>query len=152
MMMFSRRGDGLTLVTDAAEWAIRLSNTLVIPPVSGLSKIRQVFGIGGVAAPERNEVKYSRGRTIYTTPKFSNVFRVDDTGIVNWAFLRAIPVAGMAVSLWIGTATRLLGGNAGINAVIYGDPNIPESDEEFMTIDLTWTFEGVIPEMTSNPL
>ncbi len=152
MMMFTRRGDGLTLVTDATEWGTRLDNASAVPPVSGLADIRQVFGIGGVAAPERNQVKYSRGRSIYTTPKFSNVFRVDDTGDTNWDFLRDIPVEGMAVSLWVATETRIFGGNDGIDAVIYGDPNIPESDEEIMTIDLTWTFEGTIPEVADNPL
>lgn len=147
---FTRLGDDLTLYTDDAEWATRLSNTTALPASPALAPIRQLFGIGSISDPERPAIKLSRKRTKYGSAKFTLVFNVDDTGATNWTFLQTIPAGGQVYACWFGTEERLFGGNSGIEATVVADYNIPESADELMKIKLTVTWETTIPPVQDN--
>ena len=149
-LYFTRLGDDLTLWTDDAEWAARLSNTTALPAAPTLAPIRQLFGIGSIADPNRPSVNLSRRRTKYSDAEYSMVFNVDDTGATNWSFLQGIPAGGQTYAVWFGTEDRLFGGNTGIEATIVADFNIPESRQELMKIKLTVTWKATIPAVTDN--
>lgn len=156
MLMFTRNGDGLTDVTDDAEWATRIDNAstgTTALPVSGDADIRQLFGIGSLTAPDRPEVEISRKRKVYGEPDFTLTFAVDDTSDTNWNnFMGGLPTGGQVYSVWFGTEDRIFGGNDGITATIIANPEIPESAEELQKIILTVTWKGTIPEVADNPL
>ena len=149
-LYFTRLGDDLTDWADDAEWTTRLSNTTALPASPTLAPIRQLFGIGSIADPERPSIKLSRDRTKYGSPKFTMVFNVDDTGAVNWTFLQTIPVGGQVYAVWPATEERMFGGNTGIEATIVADFNIPESVDELMKIKLTVTWKATIPDVQDN--
>lgn len=156
MLMFTRNGDGLTDVTNDAEWATRIDNAstgTTALPVSGAADIRQLFGIGSLTAPDRPEVEISRKRKVYGEPDFTLTFAVDDTSDTNWNnFMGGLPTGGQVYSVWFGTEDRIFGGNDGITATIIANPEIPESAEELQKIILTVTWKGTIPEVANNPL
>jgi len=156
MLMFTRNGDGLTDVTNDAEWATRIDNAstgTTALPVSGDADIRQLFGIGSLTAPDRPEVEISRKRKVYGEPDFTLTFAVDDTSDTNWNnFMGGLPTGGQVYSVWFGTEDRIFGGNDGITATIIANPEIPESAEELQKIILTVTWKGTIPEVANNPL
>jgi hypothetical protein len=155
MLMFTRLGDGLTDWEDDTEWTTRIDNasTGALPTPPTKADIRQLFGIGSLTAPDRGEVEISRARKVYTDPEFSLSFAVDDTGDVNWNdFMLGLPTGGQVYSVWFGTETRLFGGDAGIEATVVANPEIPESADELMKIILTVTWKGEIPEVTDNPI
>lgn len=143
-------GDGLTDWTDEEEWDDRVDNTTA-QVAQDPALIRALFGIGGLGDPERATLKISRQRTAYGTPKFSFVFRIDDTGTANWAWMRAIPAAGQTFTGWFGTETSLFGGNNGVKMTLSPVPGIPESIDEAITINVTVAFEGSIPEKIAMP-
>ncbi len=157
MLMFTRNGDGLTAVTDDAEWATRIDNASTglsaLPASPGLADIRQLFGIGSLTAPDRPEVEISRKRKVYGEPEFTLTFAVDDTGNTNWNnFMGGLPTGGQVYSMWFGTEERIFGGNDGITATLIANPEIPESAEELQKIIVTVTWKGTIPEVADNPL
>ncbi len=149
-LYFTRYGDSLTDWEDDTEWATRLSNTTVLPAPGTDAPIRQLFGIGSIAAPERATITASRGRTISTTPKYTLVFNVEDTGDENMAFAAALPVAGQQYAAWFGTEARLFGGDDGVLMTLIADPVIPESPDEIMKLQITLTWTGTFPAVTDN--
>lgn len=149
-LLFTEEGDGLTNWSSATEWNTRIDNTTAYTNQNP-APIRVLFGIGGLGAPERGSIKISRRRTAYLSPKFSFVFQVEDTGDTNWAFMRALPDGGQTYSGWLATESKLFGGNSGIKMTIVADPNIPESIDELMKINVTVSFEGSIPNMIDLP-
>lgn len=153
MLMFTRLGDDLTDWTDDAEWGTRIDNATALPTSPTLAPIRQLFGIGTLAAPDRPELNLSRNRTLYGAPQFTLTFECDDTGDTNWnTLMSGLPTGGQEYAVWFGTEQRLFGGNTGIQATIVMDPNIPNSDEELMTITVTVTWKTTIPEVQDNIL
>lgn len=157
MLMFTRNGDGLTNVTNDAEWATRIDNAstglTALPNSPSKADIRQLFGIGSLTAPDRPEVEISRKRKVYGEPDFTLTFAVDDTSDTNWNnFMGGLPTGGQVYSVWFGTEDRIFGGNDGITATIIANPEIPESAEELQKIILTVTWKGTIPEVANNPL
>ena len=149
-LYITRYGDSLTNWEAPVEWAARLSNTTVLPSSPTLAPIRTLFGIGGIAAPERTEIAVSRRRSIFTTPKYSFTFNVEDTGDTNMAFNNLIPVGGQQYAGWFGTEERLFGGNDGVLITLISDPIIPESIDELMKLQMTITWRGTFPEVTDN--
>lgn len=157
MLMLTRNGDGLTDVTDDSEWSGRISNsatgTTALPDAPSKAKIRQLFGIGSLSAPDRPEVEISRKRKVYGEPEFTLTFAVDDTGDTNWnTFMGTLPTGGQVYTVWFATEDRIFGGNAGITATLIANPEIPESAEELQKIVVTVTWKGTIPEVADNPL
>jgi len=151
MLMFTRLGDDLTEWTSAAEWGTRIDNATALPAEPALAPIRQLFGIGALAAPDRPEIKLSRQRKLFGNPEFTMTFEVDDTGDSNWnTLMGGMPVSGQEYAVWFGTEQRLYGGNTGIQATIVMNPNIPNSDEELQTISVTVTWKSTIPEVQDN--
>lgn len=150
--LFTRLGDSLTDWTDDAEWETRIDNTTAMPASPTLAPIRDLFGIGSIADPERPSTKLSRGRTKYADPKFTMVFNVDDTGAGNWAFLQAIPKGGQTYAGWFATEDRMWGGNDGIEVTVVADFSVPESSEELIKIKLTVTWKTTIPAIQDNLL
>ncbi len=149
-ILFTEEGDGLTDWTDEAEWNTRIDNTTA-QVAQDPALIRVLFGIGSLTAPERGSIKLSRRRVAYNTPKFSFKFKVEDTGDVNWAFMRALPDGGQTYSGWFTTETKMFGGDDGVKITIIADPDIPESIDEIMSIIVTVSFEGSIPDMIDTP-
>lgn len=156
MLLFTRLGDGLTDWTDDTEWATRMSNTTTgitaLPTPPSLASIRQLFGLGSIAAPERTEIRLPRRTKAFTTPKYTWTFNVTDTGDENMTFARTLPVGGQTYSGWFGTEERLFGGNDGVQITITADPTIPENIDEIMVLTVTVAFEGTFPEVIDNPL
>lgn len=157
MLLFTRSGDGLTNWESESEWVGRIDNastgTTALPASPAKADIRQLFGIGSLEAPDRPEIEISRRRKVFGDPEFSLTFQVDDTGDVNWNdFMLGLPTGGQVYSVWFGTEGRLFGGNNGITATMTANPVIPESKDELMTIAITLTWTGTIPEVTNNPL
>jgi hypothetical protein len=155
--MFTRSGDGLTDWESAVEWAGRIDNAATgataLPTLPTKAKIRQLFGIGSLDAPDRPEIEISRRRKVFGDPEFSLTFQVDDTGDVNWNdFMLGLPSGGQVYSIWFGTEARLFGGDTGITATMTANPLIPESKDELMKIVITITWTGTIPSVTDNPL
>lgn len=151
-LLFTRLGDDLTDWTDDTEWATRINNSTALPAPPALAPIRDLFGIGSIADPERPSIALSRNRTKYGNPSFTLVFNVDDTGDTNWAFLQGLPVGGQTYAVWFATEERMWGGNTGIEATIVADYNIPESSEELIKIKLTVTWKTTIPAVNDNVL
>lgn len=151
-LLFTRLGDDLTDWTDDAEWVTRIDNAAVLPASPTLAPIRDLFGIGSIAEPERPTTPLSRKRTKYGNPRFTAVFNVDDTGDTNWAFLQAIPPGGQTYAVWFATEERMWGGNTGIEATIVADFTIPESRQELIKIRITVTWETTIPAVNDNIL
>lgn len=149
-LYITRYGDSLTNWENPAEWAARLSNTTVLPSIGTLAPIRTLFGIGGLQAPERTEIAVSRRRSVFTTPKYTFTFNVEDTSGVNMAFNNALPVGGQQYAAWIGTEERLFGGDDGILMTLISDPIIPESPDELMKLQLTLSWKGTFPLVTDN--
>ena len=143
-------GDGLTDWTDETEWDTRIDNTTA-QAAQDPALIRALFGIGSMGKPEKTKVKFSRRREVFSAPKYTFEFVVDDTGTANWAWARAIPTAGQTFTGWVGTEDRLFGGNAGLQLTVSPSPNIPGSSEELITLIIDITFEGSIPEVTDMP-
>lgn len=156
MLLFTRQGDGLTDWTSASEWNGRIDNAATgvtaLPTPPSLAKIRQLFGLGSLAAPERTEIRLPRRTKTFTTPKYTMSFRVTDTGNDNMAFVKDLPVGGQVYTGWFGTEERLFGGDAGMTITLTADPNIPENIEELMVIQVTVVFESTFPETIDNPL
>ncbi len=144
-LLFTRLGDDLTDWTDDAEWVTRIDNATAMPASPALAPIRQLFGIGSIADPNRPSVTLSRRRTKYGDAEYTMVFNVDDTGATNWTFLQTIPAGGQTYAVWFATEERMWGGNTGIEATIVANYNIPESREELMKIKLTVTWKATIP-------
>ena len=142
---FTRLGDDLTDWSSASEWATRTDNTTALPAPGTDAPIRQLFGIGSIADPNRPSTKLSKRRTKYGDAEYTLVFNVDDTGDTNWAFLQGIPAGGQIYAVWFGTEERNWGGNTGIEATVVADYNTPESNEELMKIKLTITWKATIP-------
>lgn len=151
-LYFTRLGDSLTDWTDVSEWNGRLSNTTALPALPTLAKIRTLYGLGSIGAPERSEIRLPRKTKTYTIPKYSSVFRVTDTGQVNMDGFADLPVGGQVYAAWFGTEEVLFGGNDGVTMTIIGDPIIPESVDELMIIQVTFSWEGTFPEMQDNIL
>ena len=151
-LYFTRLTDPLEDWEDNAEWLTRLSNSTTLPSPGTDAPIRTLFGIGSLAAPEKTEIPVSRNRSVFTNPKYTMVFNVEDTGDTNMALVSAIPVAGQQYAAWFGTEERLFGGNAGVLMTMTADPVIPESADELMKIQVTLTFKGTFPEVIDNHL
>jgi len=151
-LYFTRYGDSLTDWSSNAEWLGRLSNSVALPVSPTLAKIRTLFGIGSIAAPERTLIPISRRRTVAGVPKYTLTFNVEDTGDVNMAFVNLIPQAGQQYAAWFGTEERLFGGDAGVLMTLFADPIIPESIDELMKIQVTLSWTGAFPEVINNHL
>ena len=149
-ILFTEEGDDLTNWSSASEWNGRIDNDTAYTNQDP-APIRVLFGIGGLGSPERGSIKISRRRVAYLSPKFSFTFKVEDTSDTNWDFMRALPTGGQTFTGWLATEAKLFGGNGGIKMTIVADPNIPESIDELMTINLTVSFEGSIPDMIDLP-
>jgi len=149
-LYFTRYGDSLTDWTSDAEWATRLDNDLALPIAPDLAAIRSLYGIGSIGAAERATINVGRRVSLSSTPKYSFTFQVYDTGDTNMELVTLLPAAGQVYSCWFGTEDRLFGGNDGIQMTMIADPIIPESIDEFMTIQFTLTFSGTFPEVTDN--
>jgi len=151
-LYFTRYGDSLADWTDNAEWLTRLSNSTVLPAPGTDAPIRTLFGIGSLAPPERTEIPVSRRRSVFTTPKYTLIFNVEDTGDTNMAMVGLLPVGGQQYAAWIGTEESLFGGDDGILMTLIADPVIPESPDELMKIQVTLTFKGTFPAVIDNHL
>lgn len=137
--------------TDLAEWTDRLDNTTATPLVD---YTRYFNVIGDKPAPEKTEVKISRGRTVFGNKTHTINFAIDETPDQNYAFMQFLEEnAGSNVRLWYEAGKYLYGGNEGICSSIDMDEIIPESDTEIVKIVgvAKWT-NATHPERILNPM
>jgi hypothetical protein len=151
-LRFTRRGDALTDVASASEWATRIDNTAAIP-TSGKAPIRRVFVVGQMPEPATTEIEISLGRKTSTEPKYTVTGRIDDTGDVNWEMARTMSGKTQGYSVWFKNGKHLIGGDDGINAeVSFKGMVIPESAEAVRYIPFSVSFIGLPPAPIEDPL
>tara|TARA_R110000787_G_scaffold97665_4_gene201327 strand:+ start:27783 stop:28316 length:534 start_codon:yes stop_codon:yes gene_type:complete len=142
-------GNDFTDWSLVTEWTARVDNANSVDD----DAIRELPVIGDKPAPERNEIAFSNGRKVYTTPKHSVNVKLDETGDENYALLRFLDLnAGQELRVWYSAGKYLYGGNSGVPAVFVLDDVIPESDEELNTFQGVLSWEGIHPERILNPI
>jgi len=129
--------------SNLTEWNTRLDNSTT----GDLTKIRYLHVIGSKPKPEKTKIEFSQNRTLYTTPKHSIPFKVDETGPENYALLKFLEDnAGMVIPVWYQVGKYLYGGPNGVQAKINMDDVIDESS------DVLQIFEGLVEWEDKHPL
>lgn len=137
-----------TDVTDAAEWASRLSEN-----GTGADDIRELYVSGDLPEPERESVEVDQYQKVWTPATFTVNFDVFDLTDTNYEFMRTM-YCNTAVKIWYATETHIYGGNAGIeNANLNLNHVIERGSKatEKFTGMLTWDY-SFPPQRTDNPL
>jgi len=151
-LYFTRVGDGLTLVTNPAEWTTRLSNTTVLPASPTLAPIRELFVIGSLGAPDQTPIVISANRKVYPDGDFEIPFLVDDTSAANYAFAKSLIANNGAVyAHWFVAGDFVFGGNAGVPATMFLFYEIPEADTDIQRIRGTISWKGELPDRATSP-
>lgn len=131
-----------------SEWNARLSNTTVAE-----TAIRFLHVIASKPKPERTKITFSQKRTLYTTPKHTIPFKVDETGAHNYGLLQFLETnAGMPIPIWYQVGKYIYGGNSGILATIIMDDVIDENGEVLQIFEGTIEWEGLHPARILNPM
>ena len=152
-LMFTRYGDVLTDVSDDTEWDTRLDNTTTLPAPGTDAPIRYLYGVGTIPLPERTELTISLGRKKKSKPIHTMTFQVDDTGTVNAAALATLQDSGGVYAVWFIADGELYGPADGIKATISWDGRlIPDSTTAIQTIQISVTWEGVMPAPIASPI
>jgi len=145
----ARNAADFTDWTSQTEWNTRLSNN-----GSGADDIRYLFGIGDKPEPEQAEFDISKDRTIYGKKTHTINFKIEETSLVNYTFMRNLECNGV-YKMWYQSSKWLYGGSDGVEDVsIKVSEIIPESNEEFKYINMavTWKYQ-FSPEKTElNPI
>ena len=110
--------------TDKANWDARIDNAGTLA-----GDIHYLHVLGEKPAPETNKVEISLRRKVQSPKKHSINFKVDETGDLNYEFLRKLECGGVFL-VWYQAGKYLYGGNEGIAATISLDDVIPESSQD----------------------
>jgi len=126
--------------------------------------VRYLHVVGSMAKPSRTESTISLGRKVYSEPKYSIALKCYDvkektvtisgtpTVVSNLDFVRDLQLnPGASYLVWLVTKDKIIGGVNGIASTMTLDLSIPESREEFMLIEGTVDFEGVLPDFDERP-
>lgn len=132
-------------------WTSRIENADPIPG-SGAAPIRMLDGIGSLSEAEQTETRRSLGRKTYSTPIHTLPFRVDDVSLENLAMVKAIQEnPGVKYKCWFVAPGFLIGAGTGVSCNVKAAHIIPESNTELQYIQLTFSFEGVLPTIIADP-
>jgi hypothetical protein len=149
---FTRQGDGLTDVTDDAEWTTRLSNTTTLPSAGTDAPIRAIDVIGDWPAPDVTETVISRNRRVYSRPAHTINLRVDHTNAANYAFAKTMLGTTQTYSCWFIADGLIFGGDTGLTCdMTVTGYTIPESRTEIQQIIITIKWEGAMPDRDASP-
>lgn len=138
-----------TDVSDASEWAKRISMTLVPPagepatPVKDL--IRPLTVIGDRPAPTAVDVAISNGRNKRIRKDFVINWTIDEITPENLEFQRKSECT-LKVKFWYEAGGLLFGGNDGIEADLNSDLVLDRGTEAIMAINGTLTWKGKFTE------
>lgn len=126
--------------------------------------VRFLHVIGSMPAPTRAESTITLQRKAYGKPKYSIPIKCHDVGIKevtiggtptdvsNLDFVRDLQNnPGASYAVWLLTKNLIIGGPSGIPATIKLDLAIPESNEEYQTIEGNIEFEGTLPLIGPRP-
>jgi hypothetical protein len=130
-----------------AEWTTRLSNTSF-----DANAVRFFHVIGDMPEAETSEIQISLDRMIQVQKTFVINARTEETGSLNHEFLRFLE-CGVFVRIWWTAGNKYIyGGNDGIEVSVKANEIIPESREELITIQFTFTWKSKhSPERTTSP-
>ncbi len=143
-------GNPLTSVTDAAEWAARLDDSLGDP--ADPSHIRTIPCKGAYPEPETNEVEIDQGRTVQGNSKHTVSYKVFDLPDKMYEFMRKT-FCGNTWLAWFSAGGYIYGGNSGIQVNVSMKPSITEGVDEPNTLVGTMKWKAKFPpERSANPL
>lgn len=134
-------GNPLVDWTDPLEWAARLDDT-----AASADAILTFHVIGDKPAPTSTPIDISLGRKALGKKEHVINYAVDETNDTNHEFLRTNECGGNAL-FWYETLEGLLfGGTEGIEATMFMDMVIPESDTELITFSGTIEWKAKFTE------
>lgn len=158
MVLFAKPG---TTFADFAALAAAISNTAA----EGTDPVRYLHVISSMPKPTRTESTISLGRKVFSEPKYSIPLKCYDvdyktvdisgtpTVVGNLDFVRDLQEnPGASYLIWLVTKDKIIGGVDGIDATVSLDVIVPESREEFMTIEGTVDFDGIFPDFDDRPV
>lgn len=133
------------------EWTARLDNTTPTPLVD---YVRYFNVIGDKPAPEKPEIKISRGRTVFGSKTHTLNFAIDETGDSNYTFMQFLEAnVGAGIRMWYEAGKYLYGGDSGICCSISIDEIIPEAETEIVKfIGVAKWFSASHPPRIINPM
>ena len=135
--------DAMTLASDAAEWADRISNSDALTASGTPAPIRYHYVQGEWPLPELTETEVSAGRVAFTNPKNTIQLAVDDTGATNAALLATEQGTTKRRRVWLIADGQLHGGNSGyLMDLTYTGRIIPGARTEKQTIQIILKYEG----------
>lgn len=150
-IFWTKAGDGLTLVTDLAEWNTRLSNTTPLPG-SGLAPIRYADVKGSIGEPEQTTTEASRGRDAISQPKYILPFEIDDlpADLVTWA--NSLQQKSYVYTFWFEAGGQIFGGNSGFQATLTAKGfTIPEARTDLHKLTGQVAWYGAFPARAASP-
>lgn len=148
-IFFTTPGNPMINWASAAEWDSRIDND-----DAGSSNIRTLIGIGDMPASTTTDKEISLGRKVFGKQQFTVNFRVDEVNVTNQDAFRQMNCASGNYLIWIETRDHMLwGDNSGISAAIKVVQVIPESYSDYVTYQLTITWEDqYMPKMIASPI
>lgn len=157
MILIAKPG---TTFANFAALAAAISNTAD----ENTDPVRYLHVISSMPKPSRTESTISLGRKVYSEPKYSVSLKCYDvkektvtisgtpTVVSNLEFVRDLQSnPGASYLVWLVTKDKIIGGITGITSTMTLDLSIPESREEFMIIEGTVDFEGILPDFDERP-
>lgn len=149
-----------TTFANFAALAAAISNTAD----ENTDPVRYLHVISSMPKPSRTESTISLGRKVYSEPKYSVPLKCYDVAektvtigglpvvVSNLEFARDLQSnPGASYLVWLVTKDKIIGGLTGIDATISMDLVIPESREEFITLEGTVDFTGILPDFDERP-
>lgn len=148
-IFFTTVGNPMINWASAAEWASRIDNDS-----SGASSIRTLIGIGDMPIPTTTDKEISLGRKVFGKRQFVVNFRVDESSLITHDAFRQMQCTNGNYLVWIETRDhQLFGDNSGIYAAIKPDMIIPEAYSEYISFQLTITWEDqFMPKRIASPI
>lgn len=136
-------GQSLTDWTVLANWTARLSNDS-----AAVDAIRTFHVIASKPKPEQTSVDISLGRKVTSQKTHKVPFKIDETGPINYEFVRKNECNGGGQYLiWYETSDGMLsGGSAGIEASMNCDYIIPDATNTYCTIEGEFVWEADFTE------
>lgn len=143
-----------TLLTDATEWANRLSQTAIVPagglaeepPIAPTDLIRELTVIADKPAPSSIVRDISNGRKKVTGKNHVINATVDETNDQNHEFLRGLECGGSFKLWYLTKGGKLFGGVEGITVDIDGNMILNRGDGEIETQSLVITWKSKFTE------
>lgn len=136
-------GQSLQGWTVLANWTARLSNDS-----AAVDAIRTFHVIASKPKPEQTAIDISLGRKVVAGKAHKIPVKVDETGPINYEFVRKNECNGGGQYLiWYETSDGMLhGGEAGIEASLSLDYIIPDATNQLVTLEGEFTWDADFTE------